>query len=85
MTCVLEALELEDTIKNYEQRDATGWFVALLSMTFIIFPLLLPCLPQTDLIFRQSLTGGFIVSRHKRVYQGAIFPKPDTSIAECAR
>lgn len=25
MTCVLEALELEDTIKNYDQRHATGW------------------------------------------------------------
>ncbi|KAJ1258638.1 hypothetical protein BS78_10G090800 [Paspalum vaginatum] len=25
MTCVMEALELEDTIRNYEQRDASGW------------------------------------------------------------
>lgn len=25
MTYVLEALELEDVIKNYERRDATGW------------------------------------------------------------
>ncbi|TVU28590.1 hypothetical protein EJB05_20112 [Eragrostis curvula] len=25
MTCVMEALELEDTIKNYERRDANGW------------------------------------------------------------
>ncbi|OQU76068.1 hypothetical protein SORBI_3010G087300 [Sorghum bicolor] len=25
MTCVVEALELEDTIRNYEQRDASGW------------------------------------------------------------
>ncbi|KAK3159155.1 hypothetical protein QOZ80_2AG0146420 [Eleusine coracana subsp. coracana] len=25
MTCVMEALELEDTIKNYECRDANGW------------------------------------------------------------
>ncbi|MBA0716928.1 hypothetical protein Golax_004779 [Gossypium laxum] len=25
MSFVLEALELEDTIKNYERRDATGW------------------------------------------------------------
>jgi hypothetical protein len=23
---VKEALELEDTIKNYERRDSTGWF-----------------------------------------------------------
>ncbi|WVZ26440.1 hypothetical protein V8G54_004984 [Vigna mungo] len=32
---VLEALELEDTIKNYERRDTTGWFV--LTYTFLIF------------------------------------------------
>lgn len=25
MTCVMEALKLEDTIKNYERRDANGW------------------------------------------------------------
>lgn len=25
MTCVKEALELEDTVKNYELRDSTGW------------------------------------------------------------
>ncbi|CAM8917633.1 unnamed protein product [Rhodiola kirilowii] len=25
MTCVKEALELEDTIRNYERRDSTGW------------------------------------------------------------
>ncbi|CAN6164582.1 unnamed protein product [Urochloa humidicola] len=25
MNCVMEALELEDTIRNYEQRDASGW------------------------------------------------------------
>ncbi|KAF8012253.1 hypothetical protein BT93_I0398 [Corymbia citriodora subsp. variegata] len=25
LTCVLEALELEDVIKNYERRDAIGW------------------------------------------------------------
>ncbi|XP_030528298.1 LMBR1 domain-containing protein 2 homolog A [Rhodamnia argentea] len=25
LTCILEALELEDVIKNYERRDATGW------------------------------------------------------------
>lgn len=25
MTYVLEALELEDTVKNYERRHATGW------------------------------------------------------------
>ncbi|WVZ81943.1 hypothetical protein U9M48_029266 [Paspalum notatum var. saurae] len=25
MTCVMEALELEDIIRNYEQRDANGW------------------------------------------------------------
>lgn len=27
MTYVVEALELEDTIKNYERRDSNGWFV----------------------------------------------------------
>jgi hypothetical protein len=24
-TCVMEALKLEDTIKNYERCDANGW------------------------------------------------------------
>ncbi|CAN1216311.1 LMBR1 domain-containing protein 2 homolog A [Linum perenne] len=28
MTFVLEALELEDTIKNYERRQSTGWMIA---------------------------------------------------------
>ncbi|BBH05739.1 LMBR1-like membrane protein [Prunus dulcis] len=28
MTYVMEALELEDTIKNYERRNSTGWMVA---------------------------------------------------------
>lgn len=27
MTYVMKALELEDTIKNYERRDSNGWFV----------------------------------------------------------
>lgn len=27
MTFVMEALELEDTMKNHERRGATGWFV----------------------------------------------------------
>lgn len=26
MNFVMEALELEDTLKNYERRDASGWF-----------------------------------------------------------
>lgn len=26
MTYVMEALELEDTIKNYDRRSSTGWF-----------------------------------------------------------
>jgi hypothetical protein len=30
MTYVMEALELEDTIKNNELREANGWFVYLL-------------------------------------------------------
>lgn len=30
MTYVMEALELEDTIKNNECREANGWFVYLL-------------------------------------------------------
>jgi hypothetical protein len=25
MNCVMEALELEDTIRNYEQRGVSGW------------------------------------------------------------
>ncbi|XP_044485870.1 LMBR1 domain-containing protein 2 homolog A-like isoform X2 [Mangifera indica] len=25
MTCVMEALELEDTVRNYDRRNATGW------------------------------------------------------------
>lgn len=27
MNYIVKALELEDTIKNYERRAATGWFV----------------------------------------------------------
>lgn len=30
---VLEALELEDTIKNYDRRDATGWFVLTFTLS----------------------------------------------------
>jgi hypothetical protein len=33
MTYVMEALELEDTIKNNELREANGWFVVLLFHT----------------------------------------------------
>lgn len=33
---VLEALELEDTIKNYERRDATRWFVPVPTLLFQI-------------------------------------------------
>lgn len=33
---VLEALELEDTIKNYERRDATGWFAPNNLFLFLI-------------------------------------------------
>ncbi|XP_022854996.1 uncharacterized protein LOC111376279 [Olea europaea var. sylvestris] len=28
LTCVTQALELEDTIKNYERRNTTGWFAS---------------------------------------------------------
>lgn len=28
MTYIIEALELEDTIKNYERRSSTGWFAS---------------------------------------------------------
>jgi len=27
MTYVMEALQLEDTVKNYERRNSTGWLV----------------------------------------------------------
>lgn len=33
MTYVMEAIELEDTIKNYERRESTGWFVHNLCIT----------------------------------------------------
>lgn len=36
MTCVMEALELEDTIKNYERRHATGWFVLNIIIQFLV-------------------------------------------------
>ncbi|KAG2654173.1 hypothetical protein PVAP13_1NG492900 [Panicum virgatum] len=37
MTCVMEALKLEDTIKNYECRDANGWkYVVDLSLFSIL-------------------------------------------------
>lgn len=29
MVCVKEALELEDTIRNYERRSSTGWFAPI--------------------------------------------------------
>lgn len=35
MTYVTEALELEDTIKNYERRSMTGWFAPLPSFRLI--------------------------------------------------
>lgn len=34
MTYIMEALELEDTVKNYERRDSTGWFVSDFSLLF---------------------------------------------------
>ena len=30
MTYVMEALELEDTVKNYERSSSTGWFVLIM-------------------------------------------------------
>jgi hypothetical protein len=30
MTYVMEALELEDTVKNYERGSSTGWFVLIM-------------------------------------------------------
>lgn len=37
MNSVTEALELEDTIKNYERRHAIGWFAILLFFFFFFF------------------------------------------------
>jgi hypothetical protein len=38
---VLEALELEDTVKNYDRRDSTGWFTPNLHFFFlIVYPLI---------------------------------------------
>lgn len=34
MTYVLEALELEDTSKNYERRNLTGWFASIFLIGF---------------------------------------------------
>lgn len=44
MNYVIEALELEDTIKNYERRSLTGWFVLMLcALLFFFFcPMLVP-------------------------------------------
>lgn len=39
MNFVLEALELEDTLKNFERRNATGWFA--LNPGLLFFPLCL--------------------------------------------
>lgn len=36
MTCVMEALELEDTTKNYDRRHATGWFVLNIIIQFLV-------------------------------------------------
>jgi len=38
---VLEALELEDTVKNYDRRDSTRWFTPNLHLFFlIVYPLI---------------------------------------------
>lgn len=37
MTYVLEALEVEDTIKNFERRHATGWYVFTLVFPYKLF------------------------------------------------
>ena len=35
MSYVMEALELEDTVKNYERRSSTGWSVPNYSFYFL--------------------------------------------------
>lgn len=35
MTYVMEALELEDTVRNYERRNSTGWSASLHNQVFI--------------------------------------------------
>lgn len=39
----MEALELEDTIKNYERRDSNGWFVITSPVFYCFFALKISC------------------------------------------
>lgn len=39
MAYVMKALELEDTIKNYERRSSTGWFAPYYELWFFYFSL----------------------------------------------
>ena len=57
---VLEALELEDTIKNYDRRDSTGWFA--LKPTFVFLFVIVSIYPLIFLtvgnVYGFSVTGG---------------------------
>ncbi|CAI0422133.1 unnamed protein product [Linum tenue] len=55
MTFVLEALELEDTIKNYERRNSTGWMVARYAPPISYNYLNLINLGDKDTIFEQRM------------------------------
>lgn len=54
---VIEALELEDTIKNYERRETTGWFVLTYSFSqfFSLFIVALLTVNKLCLYSKQTL------------------------------
>ena len=58
MTYVSEALQLEDTIKNYERRSSTGWFSSnLIFFGLLYFMNIRVVFPQT-LIFIYDVISG---------------------------
>lgn len=57
MACVLEALQLEDTIKNYERCSSTGWYASS-----DIFPLLQYSFIGQNFILVQKANSVFNIS-----------------------
>lgn len=64
MTYVFEALQLEDTIRNYERRSSTGWF----SSNHVFFCLfyfsdILVAFPQLLMFMYDAISGNmYLVS-----------------------
>lgn len=67
LTYVTEALVLEDTMKNYERRDSTGWSDFLVFSSLILFIILSSVYDSTSLWY---LTPYISLLRH---FSGYIF------------